>query len=34
MGWTERQFLEENSEGYIEALLEAMIHKYGNNKSS
>ena len=30
MGWTEQQFLQENSEGYIEALLVAMKHKYGN----
>lgn len=30
MGWTEREFLEENSQAYIEALLEAMKHKYGD----
>lgn len=29
MGWTERELLLDNTEGYIEALLIAMKHKYG-----
>lgn len=33
MGWTERQFLEENTDEYIDELLVALKHKYGGQKS-